>query len=103
MRIIVSLVVSDKPLQKCEGFTFLNYKGVHMKALVVTNKHGMYGMEIEVQSAAKAQHYVDDQNRLYHINDIVNVEDVEHEFEKALTLTKYWNGVVNAIKVYEKL
>jgi hypothetical protein len=24
-------VVSDKPLQKCEGFTFLNYKGVHVK------------------------------------------------------------------------
>ena len=71
-----------------------------MKALVVTNKHGMYGKEIEVQSAAKSQHYVDDQNRLYHINDIVNVEDVIHEREKSIKLMKYWEGVMVAINRY---
>jgi hypothetical protein len=71
-----------------------------MKVLVVTNTHGMYVKEIEVQSTSKAQHYVDDQDRLYHINDIVNVEDVEHELEKSIKLMKYWEGVMVAINRY---
>ena len=72
-----------------------------MKALVVTNTHGMYGKEVEVQSTSKAQHYVDGQDRLYHINDIVNVEEVEHELEKSIKLMNYWEGVKVAINRYK--
>ena len=71
-----------------------------MKALVVTNTHGMYGKEVEVQSTAKAQHYVDDQNRLFRINDIVDIETVDHELEKSIKLMEYWKGVMVAINRY---
>jgi len=73
-----------------------------MKALVVTNKHGMYCEEVEVQSAAKSQHYVDDLGRLYHINDIVDIETVDHELEKAIKLMNYWEGVIVAINNYKR-
>lgn len=69
-----------------------------MKIIVVTDVHKNRGEVLEVNHTGQSQFYSDEDGRMYHINDIVDVELMDHEQDKADRLAEYWTKVSMTIQ-----
>ena len=73
-----------------------------MKSLIVSNTHKNRGEVVNLDFTDRAHYYKDQKDRLYTLNDFVDINSLDHEQAKANVMLDYWALVYSTILEHKR-